>query len=309
MERLQTTLRRSVRFAGVGLHCGRTVQLEIAPAAPGAGIAFERTDLPRSKAIAATVANIQSSELCTTIGRGVASVSTVEHLMAAFAGLGIDNAVVRVDAPEMPILDGSAAPFVDKMLAAGIARIEGRRKLLMVKDVLEIRDGAKLMRIEPAEALTFECAIEFPSRAIGRQALTFGFSRSSFLDLCASRTFCHADDVARMRAAGLALGGSLDNAVVVTDTGVVNPEGLRCPDEFVRHKLLDCIGDLALLGAPLVGKVTLERPGHALHGRFMQELVRRRDELLTVVELGSFRAGDRILPDHAAAVAAAAIYG
>lgn len=311
MDRHQSTIRRKIQISGTGLHSGLTVAVEILPAPAGTGIVFERSDLPHAKPILATAHNLVSSELCTSISNGEATVSTIEHLMAAFVGLGIDNAVVRIDAAEVPILDGSAAPFVDQILAAGICKVDGFRRLFVVREAFEIRDGARLMRIEPDEKLRFDCNIDFASsKAIGRQSLDFTFSRSAFLSLCDSRTFCHIREVDAMRAAGLALGGSLANAVVVNDDAVVNPEGLRNPHEFVRHKLLDCIGDLALLGAPLVGKVTLVRTGHAMHARFMQELLRRKDELLSVVEIGPFRDKRPALPEGVAAMAAAAaIYG
>lgn len=283
MERHQGTIKRSVRFIGIGLHSGRQVTLDVLPATPGTGIVFQRTDLAGAEPIAAHYGNISSTDLCTTIGHGANSVSTIEHLMAAFAGLGIDNAFVRIDAAEVPILDGSAAPFVDKLLAAGIAKVGGARHQLVVKEAFEVRQGDKFMRVEPSSTLEFDCSIDFASAAIGRQHLAFTFSRSNFLDLCDSRTFCHSREVDALRAAGLALGGSLENAIVVTDTDVMNSEGLRSKDEFVRHKLLDCIGDLALLGAPLVGKVTLSKGGHALHARFMKEMMARQAELIAVV--------------------------
>jgi UDP-3-O-[3-hydroxymyristoyl] N-acetylglucosamine deacetylase len=309
LDGYQSTLQRAVRFSGVGLHSGRVVNIEIAPAKANTGIRFLRTDLAPSVIIPADVASIRSTELSTTLGFGVATVATVEHLMAAFAGLGVDNALVRIDGPEVPILDGSSAPFVDKIMTVGIAKVEGSRKLFLVKRPFEVRDGNRVMRVEPADRPRFECTIDYASAAIGRQHLDFAFSRSSFLDLCESRTFCHEKEVNAMRAAGLALGGSLDNAIVVDDHAVINAEGLRVADEFVRHKLLDCIGDLALLGAPLVGRITLERNGHGLHARFMRELLASKADLLTVVEIGSFNRRPA-MPDSLQAISvAAAIYG
>lgn len=290
MDRLQGTIKRAVRFVGTGLHSGRQVTLEILPALPGTGIVFQRTDVAGCPPIAAHFNNIVSTDLCTTLGRGGVTVGTIEHLMAALVGLGVDNAAIRLDAAEVPILDGSAAPFVDKLLAAGITKLPGARRHLVVHSAFEVRQGDKLMRVEPADQLEFACVIDFPSRAIGRQELSVPFSASSFMDLCESRTFCHVREVDALRAAGLALGGSLDNAIVVTDTEVMNSEGLRCHDEFVRHKVLDCLGDLALLGASLIGKVTLVKNGHALHARFMRELMSRQDELLTEVIVGDQQA-------------------
>ncbi len=309
MDRYQSTLRKKLTLSGIGLHSGRKVRLDVLPAMPNTGIAFQRTDLAFAPQIKANVANISSTDLSTTIGAGENKVSTIEHLMAAFAGLGIDNALVLVDAPELPIMDGSAAPFVDQLLMAGVVKVNGARLLLVVKKAFEVRAGDKLMRIEPSDRLEFSCTVDYGKSVIGRQELDLVFSRSSFLDLCESRTFCHLNEVNAMRNVGLALGGSLDNAIVVTDTVVMNPGGLRTADEFVRHKLLDAIGDLALLGSPLLGRVTLHKGGHALHAAFVKELMARKDELLTVVEFGSVRERRAAMSEGVAAIAAAAAIG
>ncbi len=310
MDSYQSTIKKSIEMNGIGLHSGRLVKLEILPAAANTGIVFRRTDVLGADPVKASAANIAGSELSTAIGFGINKVTTIEHLMAAFAGLAVDNALVLVDGPEIPIMDGSSAPFVDQILAAGIAKVNGHRRLFIVKEAFEVRDGDKVIRVEPCDRLEFHCSVDYASEAIGKQEIEFTFSRSSFLDLCESRTFCHVKEVDVMRAHGLALGGSLDNAIVVDDTDVLNPGGLRYRDEFVRHKLLDCIGDLALLGAPLVGRVTLHKAGHALHAKFVTELLRRKSELLSVVEIGQFRDRRPAMPEGAAAlVAAAAIYG
>lgn len=310
MDSHQSTLKKTIAMSGIGLHSGRITRLEILPGAANSGIVFRRTDVPGAEPVRAIAANVGSTDLSTAIGAGVNRIATIEHLMAAFAGLGVDNALVLVDGPEVPIMDGSSAPFVDQILAAGVVKVDGPRRLYFVKEAFEIRDGDKLMRVEPSDRLEFSCSVEYASGAIGKQALDFTFSRSGFLDLCESRTFCHVKEVDAMRAHGLALGGSLDNAIVVTDTEVMNPGGLRMADEFVRHKLLDCIGDLALLGAPLVGKVTIHKAGHALHTRFVNELLKRRGELLSVVEISNFRDRRPAMPEGVTAMAAAAaIYG
>jgi UDP-3-O-[3-hydroxymyristoyl] N-acetylglucosamine deacetylase len=276
----QRTLKRAVRFAGIGLHSGRVVNVEIVPAPADYGIRFQRTDLANAPAIKADWRNVTATELSTTIGRGQNKVTTVEHLMAALFGVGVDDALVKIDGPEVPILDGSAAPFVEALLAAGTVSVGGERRCLVVKDTFEVEDKGRVMRVEPSDRLTFACTVEYPSAAIGRQTIELAYGRGTFLELSGARTFCHVREVDAMRAQGLALGGSLANAIVVTDAGVMNPEGLRSPDEFVRHKVLDAIGDLALLGAPLVGKVTLARNGHGLHARFMRELMARNFELV-----------------------------
>jgi UDP-3-O-[3-hydroxymyristoyl] N-acetylglucosamine deacetylase len=279
---LQGTLRKPVRFEGIGLHSGKVVNLEVTPGNAGFGIKFQRTDVDGAAVLDASVANITSTELSTSIGSGSNRISTIEHLMAAFAGLGIDNAMVRVSGPEMPILDGSSAIFVEKFLAVGVRRLKARRRQLIVKKAFEVRRGDKLVRVEPASRTRFSCSIDFGSGVIGRQSFEYTPSHSAFIELSEARTFCHLKEVNAMREAGLALGGSLENAVVVTDSEILNAEGLRSENEFVRHKLLDAIGDLALLGGELVGKITLVKSGHGMHAEFMHQLMQRHTEYLEI---------------------------
>ncbi|MBP6217821.1 MAG: UDP-3-O-[3-hydroxymyristoyl] N-acetylglucosamine deacetylase [Oligoflexales bacterium] len=281
---LQGTIAKAAHFAGVGLHSGKLVNLSIHPQAPDTGIIFQRTDLLHSILIPAHPDQVVSTQLCTTLGHGTIQISTVEHLMAALFGLGIDNALVRVDSEEIPILDGSAAPFVDRISEAGIQVQPAKRRWLYPHESFEVRNGDQFMRIDPLDAmgrresekhpiLDLECSIDFPSRAIGKQKVSLRFSEEEFLKLAEARTFCHADSVQAMRKQGLALGGSLDNAVVVNDSTVLNAEGLRSEDEFARHKLLDAIGDLALLGARLAGKITIYKGGHSLHVQFVKKAI------------------------------------
>lgn len=283
MSLFQGTVARSIKFAGVGLHTGKLVNLEIHPLPPHSGIFFQRSDIPEAKPILACAAHIQSTELCTTLGDDKTSVATVEHLMAAFFGLGIDNALVKVDAVEVPILDGSAAPFVDKLSEAGIQIQPAKRKLIFIDEVITASYQDQFIRFTPPNpyqikdleknpTLDFECDIEFASKAIGKQSLSIRFGKETFMQLCEARTFCHVDSVKFMRDKGLALGGSLDNAIVVNNDSILNLDGLRYSDEFVRHKLLDCIGDLALLGGSLVGKVTLHKAGHTLHAQLVKNI-------------------------------------
>ena len=280
----QGTLKHAVRFEGVGLHSGKAVVLDILPARAGHGITFLRTDSPQAEPVAAKVSNVTSTDLSTSIGSGVNRVSTIEHLMAAFAGVGIDNAAVRVSGPEMPILDGSAAIFVERFLAVGVRRLSSTRRRFIVRKAFELRRGDKVVRVEPASRQRYRCEIEFGSQMIGRQAVEYVPSKAAFLKLAEARTFCHLNEVNAMRSAGLALGGSLENAVVVTDTEVLNAEGLRGEDEFVRHKLLDAIGDFALLGGTLVGRITLCKSGHGMHAEFMHQLMKRHLEYLEIVD-------------------------
>ena len=284
MQNLQHTVARKIEISGVGLHSGRSVQLEILPANPGTGILFKRVDILGTPSVGAHVSNIMSTDLNTTIGTGDVRISTIEHLMAAFVGLGIDNAIVKINGPEIPIMDGSSQPFVESILSAGIVTQAAGRRAFVVRDTFELRQGDKWIRIEPADETSYSMMIDFGSQVIGQQSVEVGASRSEFMELCYSRTFCHVNDVTAMRKAGLALGGSLENAVVVSDTEVLNPHGLRCSDEFVRHKLLDCIGDLALLGAPLIGRIVASKSGHGLHAAFMKALWQRRGDVLAVLE-------------------------
>jgi UDP-3-O-[3-hydroxymyristoyl] N-acetylglucosamine deacetylase len=310
MDRYQSTIRRNVTISGIGLHTGRDVHVEICPAAANTGIVFLRVDNDQAKPVPVHPTSITNSELSTTIGSAESGISTIEHLMAAFAGLGIDNVLVKVDAPELPIMDGSAAPFVEKILNAGIAKQEFFRKLLVIKKPITVRDGDRWMRIEPSRRLSFKCHIDYGNDSvIGQQSLEFIFSRSGFLNLCESRTFCHIRDVEAMRSAGFALGGSLDNAVVVTDKDVMNEDGLRSVDEFVKHKILDCVGDMAILGSPIVGKVTLHKPGHALHAKLMCELTENLEEYVTIVEFGGTDRKPAVTDTIASVAAASAVQG
>lgn len=267
---LQGTLAKPVKLSGVGLHSGCLVNCHVFPSSPNTGIIFKRIDQSDSTLVKADPFNISDTRLSTALGYAFSRVSTVEHIMAAFVGLGIDNAYIEIDNEEVPILDGSAAPFYDQLSVAGVHVQNAPRKTFVCIKPFEVKIGSSLMRIEPFHRLKFDCEIDFTevSSAIGVQRLSVDYSNKLFSQLCEARTFCHVDDVNKMRQMGLARGGSLDNAVVVDDERVLNSEGLRFTDEFVRHKLLDCIGDLALMGGHVLGKVTLVRPGHALHAEF-----------------------------------------
>lgn len=276
MKRLQGTVTREIQFAGVGLHSGRLVNLAIFPLAPDSGIFFERTDTD-SDPILASPFSVTSTMLCTTIGEDSQSISTIEHLMAAFFGLGIDNALVRVSASEVPILDGSAAPFVDKLVEAGLQIQHVPKRVMILPDSFVISEDDQYIKYEPPGkdfyALEIECSIDFPHSVIQNQSFRMRFSREEFMKICEARTFCHIDSVNSMRSQGLALGGSLDNAVVVDDHRVLNADGLRYGDEFVRHKLLDFLGDVHLLPGMLAGKITLHKAGHRLHTQFTRHIL------------------------------------
>ncbi|WP_425045758.1 UDP-3-O-acyl-N-acetylglucosamine deacetylase [Primorskyibacter sp. S87] len=272
---MQNTLKSSVVFKGVGLHSGAPANMTLRPAAAGHGIWFKRTDIELGNAmIPASYDLVERSPLCTRLvnGAGV-SVSTVEHVMAALAGCGVHNALIEIDGPEVPILDGSSAPFVRGIMALGVRRQAAPVLAFKVlKPVTVEKDGARATLL-PSERLEIEFHIDFVDEAIGKQSKTLDMRNGSFArELCDSRTFCRKSDVDMMRENGLALGGSLDNAVVVDGHIVLTPGGLRHEDEAVRHKMLDALGDLALAGGPLLGRYVGERAGHALTNTLLREL-------------------------------------
>ncbi|MDP1668432.1 UDP-3-O-acyl-N-acetylglucosamine deacetylase [Phaeovulum sp.] len=272
---MQTTLSSSVHFSGIGLHCGVAVQMTIRPAAADTGIAFWRSDVRGADPLVpARWDAVAQSRLCTQIenAHGV-SVSTIEHVMAALAGCGVHNALIEIDGPEVPILDGSSAPFVRALIAAGLQGLGAPLRALRVLKSVEVRAGAALARLEPADSMEIAFAIDFADAAIGRQSLTLNMANGAFVrELMDSRTFCRQSDVEQMQAAGLALGGSYENAVVVDGDRVLSPGGLRREREAVRHKMLDAMGDLALAGAPILGRYYGNRAGHALTNQLLRAL-------------------------------------
>lgn len=274
----QQTLTRKATLSGIGLHTGQPVRLTLKPAPVHSGIVFRRTDLPGRPEIAAHWQNVTPSPLCTTLTNDDGtSVGTIEHLMAALAALGIDNAVVDLDGPEVPILDGSSAPFLAALTKAGITRQPAPRAYLRVMRPVCFAEGDKRVQLLPSllGQSTFDLSvqIDFPSAAIGRQEAHLRLSPAAFQrEVAFARTFGFASEVERMRTAGLGRGGSLDNAVVIDGDTVLNPEGFHVPDECVRHKLLDAVGDLSLAGFPLIGRFVGEKCGHYLNYRLLEAL-------------------------------------
>jgi UDP-3-O-[3-hydroxymyristoyl] N-acetylglucosamine deacetylase len=271
------TLKTAIGCVGIGLHSGRRVSLTLRPAAAGTGIRFRRTDI--GVEIPAIFDRVMDTRLCTAIGTedsAEARIGTIEHVMAALAALGVTDAVVEVDAPEVPILDGSAAPFLFLLDCAGLVSLGAAAPVLEVLRPVRVEDGSgAFAELHPAALPGFEALLEidFPNTAIGHQELSLRITAGNFREeLADARTFTLAEDVARLRAIGLAQGGSLANAVVVDGPLVVNPGGLRRPDEFVRHKLLDVVGDLALAGAAIHGRFSGSRSGHALNNRLLRAL-------------------------------------
>jgi UDP-3-O-[3-hydroxymyristoyl] N-acetylglucosamine deacetylase len=291
----QHTLRTPALFAGVGVHTGAYTRAAVRPAAPDSGVVFVRTDVTdRDNRIAASAQAVCKTQLGTVIGNaeGV-TVSTIEHLMAALVMLGIDNVLVELDGPEMPIMDGSAEPFVRLLDRAGRRPQGAGRRFLQVLEPVEVRQGDKRAALIPSHRFEVAFEIAFPTAVIGRQRIDLAMDEYAFRrELADCRTFGFAHEVEALRSLGLARGGSLENAVVIDGDRLLNPEGLRRPDEFVRHKALDAIGDLFVLGAPLIGRYEGELAGHDLNNRLVRALLARPEAWRAVTLLDEIaRAG------------------
>jgi UDP-3-O-[3-hydroxymyristoyl] N-acetylglucosamine deacetylase len=276
----QHTIKNAIHCRGVGLHSGAKASLTLRPAAPDSGIVFQRTDAAGGGAtIAASWRNTVDSALCTTLTNGEGlSVGTVEHLMAAFAGAGLDNLLVEVDGPEVPIMDGSAAPFLFLIECAGIVEQDAARRAIKVLEPMQVGDKNRSAALLPDDGFSMSFEIDFTSKAVSRQDMSLAIDAESFKsELARARTFGFLHDIDRMRAAGLARGGSLDNAVVVSGDAILNEGGLRYADEFVRHKLLDALGDLYLAGCPIIGHFRGTRSGHNLNRALLHRLFAKPD--------------------------------
>ena len=272
----QRTLRKPIRATGVGLHSGRKVYLSLLPSGPDTGIVFRRVDLETPVEIAATAHNVGETTLASTLVKDGVKVSTVEHLLSAMAGMGIDNAVVELSAPEVPIMDGSAGPFVFLIQSAGIHEQDAPKRFIRVKQPIQVQDGDKIARFEPYDGFRVNFGIDFrhPVFKTSAQNAIIDFSSTSFVkEVSRARTFGFMRDVEFMRSKNLALGGSLDNAVVLDEYRILNADGLRYEDEFVRHKILDAIGDLYLLGHSLIGAYTAYKSGHDLNNKLLRALL------------------------------------
>src|ERR671925_1976365 len=276
----QRTLKKLISAAGVGLHTGQKVRVTLRPAPPDTGIVFRRIDLASPLDIAARAELVGETRLSSCLVRDGVKVYTVEHLMSALGGLGVDNAFVDLDAPELPIMDGSASPFVLLIQQAGIEEQAAPKKFLRVARRVEVKDGDKWARLDPYDGFRLSFSIEFRHPVIERttQSVTVDFAETSYLkEIARARTFGFMHEVEDLKDSGLALGGGLDNAVVLDEQGVLNSEGLRFADEFIRHKLLDAIGDLYLLGRPLLGAFTAHKSGHALNNRLARAALAEAD--------------------------------
>lgn len=282
----QRTLKNTIRATGVGLHTGQKVYLTLRPAPPNCGIVFRRTDLPSPVEIKAHPDSVGDTSLSTTLVKDGVRISTVEHLLSALAGLGIDNAYIDVSASEVPIMDGSAAPFVFLIQSAGITEQPAPKRFLRIKRSVYLEEGDKWARFDPYEGFKVSFSIDFDHPVFhgGGHRAELDFSSTSFLkEVSRARTFGFMREIESLHANNLALGGSLDNAIVLDDYRVINDEGLRYEDEFVKHKILDAIGDLYLLGHSLVGSFSAHKSGHALNNRLLRALLaeKRAWELVT----------------------------
>ena len=277
IDGVQRTLRERVTVSGIGVHSGRPVSIAICPADPDTGISFVRTDLtgPGEVDIPAHISAVSATELCTVLGTASgASVATVEHLLAALSGLGIDNAVVEIDGPEVPVMDGSAEVFVDAIDQTGMMVQAAARRFLRIRKPVRVELGPSYAEFRPFDGRRLEIMSDYDCTVIGRQSVVFDLTASAFRgEVARARTFGYLSQVERLWSAGFALGSSLENSVVIGDGTIINPEGLRYRDEFVRHKVLDAIGDLALAGAPIMGLYRSYRGGHKLNAAALSALL------------------------------------
>jgi len=274
MDCCQHTLTRPVQCTGIGLHSGRKVTLTIRPAPVNHGIRFERSDLPHKPVISAHFRNVIDTSLATTLGTEGVIVSTIEHLMAAFVGFHIDNALVQLDAYEAPIMDGSAGPFASMMNEAVPRAQTGKRYFLVVKEPIEMEDKGKKVGLYPSDTLRVTCTIDFNHPLLKHQSCSVSLIDGFFeKEISRARTFGFLHEVDYLKRNGFAKGGSLANAVVIDKDRILNPEGLRYTDEFVRHKILDCIGDLSLLGMPIIGHIVAHKSGHALNHALLKRFM------------------------------------
>jgi UDP-3-O-[3-hydroxymyristoyl] N-acetylglucosamine deacetylase len=288
----QRTLKNVIRATGVGLHTGEKIYLTLRPAASNTGIIFRRVDLSEPIEIKADPLHVTDTRMSTTLEQDGARISTVEHLMAAFAGLGIDNAIVDVTAPEVPIMDGSAGPFVFLLQSAGIEEQVSPKQFIRIKKPVRVEESDKWAEFEPWDGFKVSFSIDFdhPSLRKSTQTACVDFSTTSFVkEVSRARTFGFMRDLEMLRAAGLARGGGMDNAIVMDNFRVLNEDGLRYEDEFVKHKVLDAIGDLYLLGHPLIGAFNAHKSGHALNNRILRTLLQDQDAW----ELVSYDEADR----------------
>ncbi|MBN20811.1 MAG: UDP-3-O-[3-hydroxymyristoyl] N-acetylglucosamine deacetylase [Bdellovibrionaceae bacterium] len=284
MKTHQRTIKDAITMRGIGLHSGKNIELRLLPADPGQGVTFVRVDLPGKPEIPALTENVVDTRLATTLAFQGVKVSTVEHLMAALYGLGVDNMRVEISGAEVPIFDGSSAPFVEAIEAIGTLSQTSVRPVLVLNKRIEIKVGSSWVIAEPSSHLEVHSSVEFDHPSVGKQEFIFDESQHSFKEIANARTFCFYKDVEKMKELGLIQGGSLDNAVVFNDDGVLNPEGLRHSDELVRHKVLDALGDFKLSGFELQAKIRVHRGGHEINSRLIQAILEKSENFKLIEE-------------------------
>jgi len=288
--RLQSTIKHPDTCRGVGLHSGGPVSLNLLPAPPDTGLVFIRKDLQPGVGISASIKHLRPALLSTVVGVDNIQVHTIEHVLAAATGLEVDNMYIEVDAPELPVLDGSSAEFVRMILGAGLESQNRRQAYLKIVRPIEVRDGDKAISIRPASSTSISYTIDYPHPLIRRQDYRYRASRESFVrDIAPARTFGFLREVEALWEAGLGLGGSLENTLILSDDGLLNKNGLRFSDEFVRHKILDLIGDMSLLGLPFIGDIVASRSGHALHAKLVEKILESPENWMLV-------SGDAFVP-------------
>ena len=275
----QHTLNKKIYFSGVGVHNGRAVSMSVEPAKINTGIVFKRTDIPNKNTIKAVIDNTFDSSLCTKIkNKHGVTISTIEHLMAALSALSIDNALIKINNSELPALDGSSYEYIKKMIKVGINIQNASKSYIKVLKKIRVNDGKRYISISPSCKTTINVSIDYPDTIIGNSKFYYSHSRDNFINyLSEARTYAFFEDVEKMRTAGLAMGGNLNNALVVDKFKVLNPEGLRFEKEFVKHKTLDCVGDFYLLGMQLIGEVECFAPGHKLNQMFVKEILKDKN--------------------------------
>lgn len=269
----QQTLKSEIKFSGVGVHSGIVANVVVKPAEPNSGIVFVRTDLENG-VIDSGYKNVCDTRLCTVIGNENGDrVSTIEHLMSAFYGMGVDNAIVEIDSEEMPIMDGSSIQFVEMIQGSGLVQQSAKRKYIKIEQEIVIEDGDKYIRFRPSNESSFNCEIEFAHKAVGKQSYGFDVDSGDYgSEVSKARTFGFAHEIEQLRAMGLARGGSLDNAIGIDENGIMNPGGFRYQNELARHKVLDMMGDLFLAGYRIRGRIEANKPGHAINNAALHKL-------------------------------------
>jgi UDP-3-O-[3-hydroxymyristoyl] N-acetylglucosamine deacetylase len=269
----QTTISKKVESVGIGLHKGEPIKITLEPLEANNGIVFYRSDVGLS--VKATPSNVVNTQMATVIGDGTHYISTIEHLLSAIYSYGIDNILITLDSAEVPVMDGSGTSFCMLLDEAGVRKLDTNKSVLIIKREIEVVDGVKFAKVKPSKKPIYNFTIDFPHPAIGKQEYSFEFSKQAYIDkISKARTFGFLKDVQYLRSKGLALGGSLENAIVLDDKKILNPEGLRFKDEFVRHKILDAIGDLALLGAPIVCDYSSFAGSHNLNHLLTKEILK-----------------------------------